>query len=735
MRLPDLPFLSKKQKLEYFLSLNFQSDKITALLFSDENKSLKILGSAETKIDLEASQTEDFVVAADQVISKIELSLPEGESVEKTIFAVPYAWVEDGKIKPQRLSQLKKVSVELALVPMGFVVSIEAIVAFLQQKEGAPVSGIFIDVSENILALFLVRNGNIIEVKSGAFEESAEQTVENLLLSVEKFDVLPPKIILLYNDEADRIQQKFLSHHWTKDLAFQHLPQVAILDKGFENEAVIHGIAAQMGASLKGETAVSKFEEAGEDEVEITEVSDNFGFIKDQDVALTEHVEEEPEKEPEEIKVRDVLRDEPEEEVEGGIEEIYEESEGKIPRKSIFAIFSGFLPKGMPKIHLPVAFLGTRSLIIPIAAGVVVVLFAAIYYMLLLKAEVILFTDQKSFQDKVNIVLSTSGESSFSDKTLRIQTLTEEVAGDESLDTTGKKETGEKARGEVTIYNKSDKKQNFSKGAKITSSNNLAFVLSDNVEIASTSAFSTEFSNKKAKVEAGKFGKEYNLPSSTNFTVEDLASAQVFAKNDTAFAGGTKEEIQVVSDKDLLTLEKSVVDKLLNKAKQSASSKLSSGQELLPVVFSTKFDEKKFDKKADQEAKSVKLAAKIVYTLGTYNKDELGKFLGSAESFDVPDDFKLSDEESEIKIFDVKKNKNDVSATLSFNAIYKPTLSISGIPNDIKGKGVKSTEEQLKNISGVSEVKIILKNSLPILPSLLPLRPENISIQVKTQEL
>ena len=162
MRLPAIPFLTKTVSTEFFLSLIFESDKISSILFKEQEKTLIILASHEVLLDLEDATVEDLVVASDKVISKLELSLPENATLEKTIFAVPHSWVEEGKIKPERLTQLKKISVELALTPMGFIVSIEAIIAFLQKKEGAPVNGIFVELSEKYLTVFIVRGGNVV---------------------------------------------------------------------------------------------------------------------------------------------------------------------------------------------------------------------------------------------------------------------------------------------------------------------------------------------------------------------------------------------------------------------------------------------------------------------------------------------------------------------------------------------------------------------------------------------
>lgn len=736
MKLPAIPFLTKTEKTEFFLALLFESDKVSGILFQEQDKTLVILASHEAKIALEEASIEDLVVAADTVISRLEVSIPEGANLEKTIFSVPYTWVEDGKIKAPRLSQLKKISVELALTPVGFIVSIEAIVVFLQKKEGAPVNGIFVELSDKLLTVFIVRGGNIIEVKHGVISENVEETVEKLLENVEKLDVLPSKIILISSEEAEHIQQKFLSYNWTKNLPFQHLPQVAILERGFENEAIINGVATQMGAQIKGEIAVSKFEEVGEDEETIDVIDDNFGFVKEKDVKNI--VEKIPVEKKEETVIKHATsthhiseREAPEDDYANQEEEPTEARQSNFLSSIILSVVPKNLSFNFFRNQKIIK--NGKSFVVPIAALIFVIILLVFYYSLILGVNVSIFTDQKEFKDSLGITLITSGDSSFSDKRLKISTTSEIVSGEEAQETTGKLETGKKAVGEVTVFNKTEEAKTLNKGSIIISSNGLEFVINDDIKIASTSSFSTSFSSQKVKVAANLFGKEYNVPSSTNFTVKGISTADLFAKNDTAFSGGTKEEIQVVSDKDLDTLSETIEKRLFAKAKNQASTKLSADDVLIPVMLSSEFKEKNFDKKEKEKASSVKLKATIIFTLGVYRKEEFNRFISSSMDFEIPKDFKLSDKESEISISDVKKNKNNVSAKFSFNAIYKPAIDSKIIPKLIAGKSKKSAEERIKAISGVSDVAIRFLNKLPLLPEIIPLRSKNITVEMKTQ--
>ena len=89
----QLPFI-KKQETEknFFLALLIKPYRIGAILFEEINSKLFILSTREIEVDGETDtlSSENILTGADQAISFIEASLPEGASVDKTIFSVPY---------------------------------------------------------------------------------------------------------------------------------------------------------------------------------------------------------------------------------------------------------------------------------------------------------------------------------------------------------------------------------------------------------------------------------------------------------------------------------------------------------------------------------------------------------------------------------------------------------------------------------------------------------------------
>lgn len=770
MKLPG--FKKKQPQVEYFLSLNIAAHKTAAILFQKNNKSLSVLSYKEAFFAklLDHMSQEDLIASSDEVVSGLDMAIPEGAQLSKTIFALPYSWVESGKVIKEKLDFLKKLCEELELTPIGFLVPIEAVVAYIQRKEGVPLSAVVVEHSQNVAVVYVIKGGNILEIKKGTLNETGlTQTVERLLAGVTKVDVLPSKIILQDADNIEKLHQEFLAYHWTQRLPFLHVPQVTVLEKGIENEAIINGVSAQMGFEIARVVPIVEKETGGAVHTEkvipdvtpgaadaplptdqpletpptqaTEEPADTLGFFEDQDVADMEGPTPAPIVDPRhanvspvpDIQVREYNN--MNEDVQAKPEEPQQpaHTNSKMAGASgIMATVTGMIPKNMPKISIPNVPVSAR-LLVPVA-GVVILIGAFIfaYYNYILKAEVIISSDQKLIAEEVPVVLGVSTSTSAEDRTIKLYTKSIEVDGTASKETTGKEETGKKATGTVTLYNKTEQKRTLSKGTKITGSNDLVFELTEDINIASTSAFSTSYANAKGKVEATKFGKEYNLPSNANFTVEGLAASNFFGKNDEAFAGGTKEENQVVSAKDLTALEQELIKGLESKALEQAKAQTGDNEVLVNGVMGAKLTNKKFDQKEKAKAKTVKLTATVSYDIGFYNKDDIKTFATDYAKDDIPDDYVIKDDKSEFDLRDLETDEKggSTSANLVMKAAYSPVLKTDPLPEELKGKSGDSVDEIVKEIDGVKEVRVEYKRQLPLLPQILPLNSKNIVITV-----
>jgi hypothetical protein len=106
---------------------------------------------------------------------------------------------------------------------MGFLVIPEAIAHLLAKEEGAPISAILAEVGHKSTSVSIIRAGKLIETKNGPISDSIVESVENLIKQF-TIETLPARIIL-FDGGREEIQQKFISHKWSRELPFLHLPR------------------------------------------------------------------------------------------------------------------------------------------------------------------------------------------------------------------------------------------------------------------------------------------------------------------------------------------------------------------------------------------------------------------------------------------------------------------------------------------------------------------------------
>lgn len=744
MNLPKLPFLEKKEKSEYFLSLVLRDEKVSAVVFKESNTQVNVVGehSVLFKTTLEEANEEELLDAIDRSVSTAEKSLPEGVESQKTIFGLKEDWIHDGKIKPHYLAKLKKISDDLQFKPVGFLVITEALIHELQAEEGAPVSAIICEIGKKNVTVSLAKAGKLLETKNTAIgEESIPDTVDALLKHFTTAEVLPSRIII-FDNGSEKLAQGFIAHKWSRELGFLHVPQVTNLPANFDAKAVLAGAASQMGfevleASLiraekidaKDTEEIGGFEAFEEDKT-LAEAASEFGFssadvAEKPKTAVDESVAKSVKSDN--LAVAQEIKELPEE------EKILDSDSRPLP---VNAAAMGLSMKAFfSKIKVGNIFKSVSGnkkkllfLIIPLVLLVVLIGF----YALGRSATVTLGVNSKETEKSETVTLSESDPTNASDNTINVKFVTSTQDGKTTTAATGKKETGDKAKGTVTIFNSDTSGgKTISAGTVIVSSNDLKFVTDKAVTVASASGdiFSgTEPGKADIAVTAEKFGTNYNLPSNTKFTVE--GSSEIAAKNDKAFSGGTKKDIKVVSQKDLDKLTKDLQENLKESAKADIEKQASGNAIVFPEFTAVEYDKKSFSKKLDEEANEVSLTGTIAYEGVTYQKDDLVKYAKEKLAEDIPSDMMIDEETVTGEASEIEQDDDETTAEVTVKASLVPKIDPEQIAKDIAGKSVKSSTAKLQGIPEVERVNIKVFINLPLLPNILPFSSEKIKVVV-----
>jgi hypothetical protein len=767
MNLPlKLPFFKKQSKAEYFLALVLRDEKISALIFEQRSEKISIVSRHEDFMPeaLEKIPLAELVTHLDKVISHVESRLPADFELKNTVFGVKDDWVEEKKIKKDYLTKLKHICSELSLEPIGFIVLSEAIAHLIKQEEGAPITALLTEVGKFGVTVSLFKAGKLIETKIKDITTSPMHAVDEALKEFEHVEILPSRIILFHSinqdtdSEKDELTQQFIAHSWSKSLPFLQIPQISILPHEFDGKAIVAGAATQLGFSFTGlledtqqtdiqnienkhSRRVHKEEKVLEENAleanlsntdsEMTDVS-TFGFVVDKDIAnispppvtspassMTE-ANTIPPNNPSEVKHKT-----------GGdfvMEEKYEVKE----KKSLSSFIAPFVNKLSHISHrsLPKS---KKILFLPPILILLLIVILVLYFFQV-KATVTLIVSPKEVEETQRITFSTKSDNNFTQNIIAAKEITASLDGSSETPATGEKEVGDKAKGTITIYNSDTAKKTYKEGTEVSSEKGLVYLMDKEVSIASASGdifTGIKSGTAQVSITALKIGAEYNLPSSSKFSI--TGTDVVAAKNEAALSGGSKKKVTVVTQKDVDKLENELPKSLESKAKEELQKKLGIDEELLSGFVKVDLTKKTLDNAVDKEAKNVKLTGTVSFKSIAYNKNDLSKFAEESikERYTKEE---LSKDNINTKLSGLKdSNDSELTGIAAINAGLLPKIDIENMKKDLTSKSFSEVKVYAKNVSDqINDATVTLSPNLPFFPQMMPRLSKNINIIVDT---
>lgn len=717
MKLPSLPFIKKKNPFSYFLVLVLRNEKASAVIFEELEGKIRVIGHRTEYFQkpIEITSTEEMLEVLDKAISSAEESLPENIETQKTIFGLIESWVENDKIKKEYLAKLKKVSDELGLTPIGFLIITQAISHLIQKEEGAPVSAIFAELGGKSITVTLIKAGRIIETKSSEIHQSLPYTLDTLLKHFQASEILPARIIL-FDGEKD-LSQEFISHTWSKSLPFLHLPQIATLPPNFDARAVLFGAATQMGFEIlepkKKEEVIEPIPEAEKEQEEEYSSLADFGFISEKDITKSPVPQKKDKQEivlPKSSKIKDNLS------------KLL--SLKKIPIKKALSLFSS-IPTGKKAIWIPIMAVFSIALFV-------------IFYLFGTSSTVVLNIKPRIIEQNKNISFSTSTASDRSQGVIAAETVSVSEEGSNSTAATGKKEIGNQAKGKVTIFNSLTQTKTLPKDTIIRSPNGLEFTLDDSLAIKGVASHSADEtvspSTVVVSITASQIGKESNLPSGTKFSVSNFDTSEIVAKNDSPFSGGTKKEVTVISKSDVEKLIEELPKILESKAKEDIKKQISKDKNLLPIFTDIALSKKKLDKEIGQQADKITLNATVVYTGTAYKNDDLKSLGRDLIKESISSTMIVNSNNLKIDLKDITQKDKNITATLMIKALLQPKIDERTLAAKLSGKSFKDAKSLLLKIPQVDLVNISSKPDIPFLPKILTKTTNNVKIIVNVNE-
>jgi len=748
-------------EFDHFWLLTIEESRLSVSLVNIDSQSAKVLSSGPV-LDWDPNLPDSFLNAFDQSLSQSaqEANLPENSEPDKVSLILPPFWLtHDGKIIKDKLDLITSACKKMKLKALGYIASDDAIVEYYNKQEEYPSSYILLGLSHSQFALSLVYFGKIKSKILKKFDSIfIPEYLESALLELNSTSTLPPQITV-YGDQTASLISDLNNYPWVskKDVeTFLHLPNIESIDSSeiirIYSKVIYNQIKSNLLLDPKSSSPVDEAEIVAEVtpvlEVETTSVDDESSDIQTDMPQVADDVEEvplinfgftaaslDPVSPPELIPTP-----EPTSEL---IPNIVPPPELNLtpPKPSLPKFdFNNFLSK-LKSIPFPKISLRAKNKKIPLIIISILPLFLLIPF-LFSTAKITIFINPYQFEldTRVNLDSTTTQIDALS-KSIPVTKQSFTVSSSIVVPTTGTLTKGEKAKGEVTIFNKTDQPVDLAQSTLLQDSTGRSFELLSPVSVPASSSDLEEgvinLGKIQATVIAGEIGPESNLSKDTELIFKNYSKNQLIAKVSESLTGGTKEDIPAVAKADKDQIE----SQLSQSIQQAIDDKVDQDVERLEglimdtvkkspnrIVYSREIGEE-----ADELSASVE-AEISAFVINPQIKGEIiSAFLSSNPDFDKAE---INPESFDITFKVIELENSLASTQLTLNGFAKPKLNESEIKQNISGKSSKKAKEYLTN-NIPRAINFNIKTNFSYLEFInpLPFRQENITIETKTESL
>ncbi len=758
---------SSEEQKEYFLSLEISPEVVKSVVWTVKNGKTSVVkvGSVEEWND---NDEKSLLQAVDESIS----SASEGVNPEpeKVIFGLPENWVKGNEIKLSKKKILGEICSKLHLKPIGFVVTLEALVAFLKEKEGTPLSAIFIYLADTQIIVSLVQLGRILGCQNVGRSEDLAADVREGLARFGQIDNLPSRMIL-FNGVADfeEAKQQLISFDWQEELPFLHFPKVETLEVVTPVKAVAIAGGAEAAKSMGlpivttnedkkkvNDLAQGMFNEQGKksevvlnneldkEKHKIVDASD-LGFVNDKDIFELKETEQNLQQTSSNIDIE-------KEEVLENNDLNRTEVEVKKPFETIKLNKLSIIKNKLSKISF-LSKLRKLSLIFPkLKKSNMVIVYFLIFLSLFLisgfafywyipKAQIDIYLKPKNLEKEIKLTVDTQIKQVSIENNIIPGSFKEiEIQGSKAKQPTGKKLVGKPAKGKIVIYNKTSLAKNFSADTILIGPDKLAFKLDEDILIASKSAQISDdgeqvtYGKSVANVTAVSIGSEFNLAADAQLSFKEYPSSLYSATVDGGLTGGESQEITAVSKEDQEILLQELTEELRMKAKEEVGSKSSSEERVLEDSITVEILEKDFSHEEGEEAENLNLTLNVKFIFLTFKNNDLNQLILMQIADIVPPNFSFNDKNTDIIVGQVDIDENQAHLSTTIKAQLVPQVDKEALRQDIKGRYPEVIQEYFETLPNFSHADIKISPKLPTKLNTLPRIIKNINIEIKIED-
>lgn len=309
------------------------------------------------------------------------------------------------------------------------------------------------------------------------------------------------------------------------------------------------------------------------------------------------------------------------------------------------------------------------------------------------------------------------------------------VSGQDSVDTTGVKLVGDKAKGTVTILNKTKAVKTFNAGTRLTAGQ-LAFVLDNDVTVASASdeGTSLKYAEQDAAVTADAIGADSNISKDANLTIASFSTDTYSAKAKDAFTGGSSREVRVVATEDRGSVLRLLRDKLIAEAATKFKEKSGNGTYYIPTAV-VRVTSERYDAAAGEETDKVTLDLTLDVSGVLYRSEDLRPLLTEALQEDIPAGYQLIDEEPQV-LSDIQEASSSTRVVMNANVTAKarPPFDQTATINSILGLSLKQLDATLAQQEAVEQATHLVRPGIAkLFVGKVPAAADRVTMEITNQ--
>lgn len=306
-----------------------------------------------------------------------------------------------------------------------------------------------------------------------------------------------------------------------------------------------------------------------------------------------------------------------------------------------------------------------------------------------------------------------------------------------SVNATGEKQVGDRAKGTVTLASFDDKQASFSAGTTLSIDGNPYQLDQDVVLPASTidTASGTKTAAKKSVAASALFiGEEGNLDKGKQFKIEQYPTSLYYAVSESAFTGGSTRTVSVVSAVDMATLTSQVT----KKGKELSDTARNGAREssiVLEDISTIDLSKISYSARVGEIASRVEAVGIVTALLSTVEKSSLQQALQNTLVKEKGSDFKLAEDIGAITYSNIEVS--DSKDTVSFNVKAKVKTykepDTKAVVRASRLKPLSQARENILKTVDATDVSFAFAPILPIFDLFTPYQEKHIEVVFSPQ--